>query len=120
MGSEMCIRDSLCTAAATFLPTTIFLHQSMDCGPHITANTTSPYSYIEGKVEAGPASLRSITYWISVPSTSLSLLCASIGLQVFLSAVSVSRTFKLNAAIDKLGSERHDKLQLLRSAGMKV
>lgn len=110
----------LCTAVATFLPTTIFLHQDMDCGPHVTANTTSPYAYIEGKVETGPASLRDMTYWLSVPSTSMSLLCASIGLQVFLSAVSVSRTFKLNAAIDKLGSERHDKLQLLRSAGMKI
>jgi len=110
----------LCTAVATFLPTTIFLHQSMDCGPHIIGNTTSPYAYIEAKVEAGPTSLQEMTYWISVPSTSLSLLCASIVLQVFLSALSTSRSFKQNVAIDKLAAERHDKLQLMRSAGLKV
>jgi len=110
----------LCTAVATFLPTTIFLHQKMDCEPHLTNTTSSPYEYIAQEVRAGPSTLASITYWVTVPSTALALLMSSIGLQVFLSAVSTSRGFKVNTAIDTLGDERHDKVQLLRSSGMKI
>lgn len=108
----------LCTAVTTFFPTTIFLHQKMDCGPHVTA--ASPYQYIHEKVQEGPALLASMTYWATIPSTTIALLIVSVGLQVFLSAVNASRTYKVNTSIDNLDNERHDKVQLLRSCGLDV
>ena len=108
----------LCTAVTTFFPTTIFLHQKMACGPH--ASQDSPYQYIHYKIEHGPEFLKTMTYWFTIPTTTIALLIVSLGLQIYLSAVNSSRTYKVNTSINYLEDERYDKVQLLRSCGVQV
>jgi len=108
----------LSTAVATFYPTWTFFHTQMNCGPHSTAS--SPYHYIQEGLQAGPKWLWDLTYYATVPATTMSFIIASLCIQMYFASANQSMQAKVNSALNTYVSEMHDKKQLLRANGIKL
>ena len=89
----------------------------MDCGPHQTAN--SPYDYIKDAIAEGPQWLYDLTYYPTVPSTTVAILVFTVFTQIYLRGLHQSLTAKVNKALEAMEAEAHDKIQLLRANGIK-
>jgi hypothetical protein len=90
----------------------------MTCGPHESAS--SPYDYVEEGLKNGPKWLWDLTYYATIPSTTMAFLIASVFVQMYLSSSAANLEAKVNSAIDTFASEMHDKKQLLRANGIKL
>ena len=89
----------------------------MDCGPHKSAS--SPYDYIHDQIQDGPSWLRNVTYYTTVSTTTVALIIGSICVQMYFRSVNKSLEKKVNAALQIMLEELHDKNQLLRANGIK-
>ena len=90
----------------------------MNCGPHSTAS--SPYHYIQEGLQAGPKWLWDLTYYATVPATTMSFIIASLCIQMYFASANQSMQAKVNSALNTYVSEMHDKKQLLRANGIKL